>query len=157
MSAITPIASPSTIGGNALNFSFEGQNLSANDVSHISITGDFFSRSDRTFQVLGDKPTQVTFANVFIDPLFVADRDLAAHVTYNAATGKLEFQGRMSTQQRDFLLHPKVLTYKDGILNVDADGNPILAPAPFTADASAINALYANSQDIPASGLAFNV
>ena len=145
------------IGGNALNFSFEGQNLHANDVSRLTIAGDYFSRSDRTFATLGDAPMIATFDAIFSDPLTSANPDLGAHLTYNPTTHTLGFQGRMTAADRDFLLHPVgyVIDPLTELPKVDANGNPVLFPMTFTMDQAAINRLYANSQDIPISSLAF--
>ena len=57
------------------------------DVSRIAIQGDFFSRSDRTFAFLADAPSAAAFTRIFGDPIYIADADLAAHLTYNATTG----------------------------------------------------------------------
>src|SRR5258707_8663596 len=63
-----------TAGGKALNFTFEGQNLSANDVSYIRIAGDYTSRSDRTPVILADTASQITLNEIFFkDPLAVAN------------------------------------------------------------------------------------
>src|SRR6185369_4413606 len=51
-----PRQSDIAIHGDAINFTFEGQNLSANDVTHINIGGNFSSRSDRTFAELATDP-----------------------------------------------------------------------------------------------------
>ena len=151
-----------TVGGNALNFTFEGQNLSLNDASHITIGGKFFSRSDRTggtdgLGILSDSPSEAAFFHIFVDPLYLANQDVAAKVAYNSTTHTLVFQGKMTEADRQFLLNPYVLVLDP--FNVplrDNAGNLIYAHANFTADTAAINALYAASQDVPTSGLAYN-
>jgi hypothetical protein len=144
------------IGGNALNFSFEGQNLRVNDVSRLTIAGDYFSRSDRTFATLSDAPSVSAFNAIFSDPLTSFNSGLGAQLTYNPTTHTLGFQGRMTAADRDFLLHPVayLIDSLTGVPTVDANGNPVLYPMSFTMDQAAINSLYANSQDIPASSLA---
>src|SRR6185369_573700 len=92
-----------TVAGNALNFTFEGQNLSANDLSRIAIAGDFFSRSDRTLGTLSDAPTAASFFHIFSDPFYVANSEVAAKLSYNAATHTLIFQGKMTDTDREFL------------------------------------------------------
>lgn len=176
----SPKRSVITVYGDALNFSFEGQNLSADDgkdnatrkpfdpvpvdapaanYSGVWIKGDFFSRSDRTFTTLAGTPKdlQDAFFHIFQDPLYIADPDVAARLTYNPVTQTLGFQGRMTQANLNFLLHPLVRGYDQyGRPLFDAEFNPVLVPATFTMDAQALNDLYARSQDIPGSALAYN-
>src|SRR6266849_3314480 len=153
----SPKQTESAIGANALNFSFEGQNLRVNDISRLTIAGDYFSRRDRTFATLSDGPPVSTFDAIFRNPLTSANPDLGAHLIYNPTTHTLGFQGRMTATDRDFLLHPVayVIDPLTGVATVDANGNPVLYPMTFTMDQAAITSLYANSQDIPTSSLAF--
>jgi len=144
-----------SVGGNALNFTFEGQNLSAGDMSSIAIAGNFFSRSDRTSALLSDNPS--TFFHIFVDPLYLANPDVAAKLTYNSTTHTLVFQGKMTASDKEFLLHPYVLLldpFNNPVL--DASGNRVFVPANFTTDTTAIETLFSNSQDVPTSGLAYN-
>jgi len=146
-----------SVGGSALNFTFEGQNLSAGAMSSLAIAGDFFSRSDRTSGLLTDHPSEAAFFHIFVDQLYLANPDVAAKVSYNPTTHTLVFQGKMTASDKEFLLHPYVLLldqFNNRVL--DASGNPVFVPANFTADTMAIETLFANSQDIPTSGLAYN-
>jgi hypothetical protein len=141
-----------TIGGNALNFSFEGQNLSSDDVTRIAITGDYFSRSDRTFVILNSDPDLTVF-----DPLIAFNPDIATHLTYDPVTRKLGFQGKMSPTDLDLLLHPQVRALDQyGQPAFDESGNPLYVAAVFTTEVAALNTLYAGSQDIPSDSKAFN-
>jgi len=139
------------IGGSALNFSFAGQNLSPSDNTRISIHGDCVSRSDRTFEVLDAAPDFSVF-----DPQVSRSPELGARLTYDPVTHQLGFQGKMTPAERDELLHPQVYVLDvTGSPVLNAQGNPVLVPAVFTADTAAIEQLYARSQDIPTSALAY--
>ena len=147
----SPVQTTINVGGNTLNFGFEGQNLTANDQTSINIAGDLQSRGNRTPQQLSSPPNLAV-----LDPPVTVNPDLVARLSYNAATGELTFQGRMRADERDFLLHPLVHVldpYGNPVL--DAAGNPVVVPATFTTDSAAIKALYQNTQDIPSSGLAY--
>ncbi len=143
-----------TVHGGALNFTFEGQNLSPDDRTTLKIDQDYFSRSDRTFV----SPTDLKMENFILltDPLQAVNPDLGGRLTYN--NGQLIFQGVMTAAERDFLLHPVAyqLDPKTHLVALDASGNPIIGPVPFTTDSAAIQDLFARSQDIPTSPLARN-
>ncbi|HXI50638.1 MAG TPA: filamentous hemagglutinin N-terminal domain-containing protein, partial [Candidatus Saccharimonadales bacterium] len=157
-----------TIGGNARNFSFEGQNLSPNDVTSLHVTGNWFSRSDRTF-VVGtlNPPSGVILSPnrgildplaIFNDPLAAVSPDLGARITYDPVTHRLGFQGIMTSQERDFLLHPQIyqLDPLTRTRRLDSSGNFVVIPVSSPIDAAAVQSLYAESQDIPTSALARN-
>ena len=139
------------VGGDTRNFTFEGQNLTADDVTSLKITGDYLSRSDRTFASSTSDPDFTIF-----DPTITLNGPLGARLTWNPATGKLSFQGKMTEAERDFLLHPQVKQLDVfGNTLVDGDGVPISFPASFTPDAAVIQKLYADSQDVPQNSLAY--
>lgn len=142
------------IHGNALNFSFECQNLAASDVSHLVIGGDFTSRSDRTFVTVSDSPN----LDLLTDPILSANPQLGARLTFDPVTHRLGIQGIVSAADRDFLLHPVTYVFDPftGGPVTDANNNPVTQPAHFTTDTAAIQQLYQNSQDIPTSPLARN-
>ena len=150
----SPTAADIVVHGNALNFSFEGQNLSPGDTTTISIDGDYFSRSDRTFVTVSGNPDLA----LLTDPLLAVNPDLGARLTYNPVTHQLGLQGIMTAADFNFLLHPTtyVLDPVTGELKLDSQGYPVLAPATFTSDTAALQQLYQASQDIPASPLARN-
>ena len=170
----SPSRADIVIWGHAANFSFEGLNLSPDDgkdnalrnpfqgtpggdagknYSGIWIKGDYSSRLDWTFVHVSDIPNM----SVFLDSLLTSS-DLGLYLRYNKTTGILGFQGIMTDQQHDTLLHPLVyvLDPRTGKRALDAGGGYVTAPAVFTTDTAAIDALLANSQDIPTSGLAGN-
>ncbi|WP_160164651.1 filamentous hemagglutinin N-terminal domain-containing protein [Pedosphaera parvula] len=133
------------VGGNAQSFSFSGQNLSANDLTRLSITGDFLTRGRTTTVSLGDVPNALVF-----DPTQTMMDVLGAGLSYNPFTHQLTFNGVMTEDQRNFLLHPYVqaLDYL-GNRDFDNQGNPILVPVVYTRDTAAINRLYQLTQDVP--------
>ncbi len=140
------------IHGNAVNFSFEGQNLSPSDVTHLVIGGNYFSRSDRTFVTVTDTPNLAALT----DPVLSANPELGARFTYDPATHTLGLQGIMTAADLNFLLHPVtyVLDPNTQAPKVDDIGQPVTQPMTFTTDPAAIQQLYTASQDIPTSTLA---
>ncbi len=148
----SPEAADVHVHGNALNFSFEGQNLSRNDVTRLQVDGDLTSRSNLTFVGLQSTPD----LSVLTDPGITMNPGLGGRISYNPATHQLGIQGIMTAADLDFLLHPTVYVL-DPITHqqvLDAQGNPTFAPATFTADTAALQQLYAATQDIPSSPLA---
>jgi hypothetical protein len=142
------------VGGNTLNFAFEGQNLAANDTTSIIVEGNITSRGNRTS--VEDITTGETrpFKDV-LDPRFSLEPALTSRLVYDKDTHVLSFVGRMTEEQRDFLLNPQVRRHDDaGALILDANGLPIIDTVHF-ADASQVLALYNGSQDIPSSPNAF--
>ena len=143
--------------GSALNFSFEGQNLSANDITKINIAGDFINRGDPTsitWMSLGDSPSAALYNQIFNDPIFSAvqflDPHLFGRVYYNAATHQIGFQGIMTAADLNFLLNPRINLWEPLTGQAyDAQGNPITVPVNFTADATALNNLQYATADIP--------
>jgi hypothetical protein len=150
----SPEAADIHVHGNALNFSFQGQNLSPNDVTRLQIDGDFSSRSDHTFITLDSAPN----LNILTDPVLSMDPALGARLTYDPATHQLGIQGIMTAADLAFLSNPTsyVLNPVTGTREVDVNGNPIIVPATFTTDTAALQQLYTATQDIPTSPLAYN-
>ncbi|HVY70155.1 MAG TPA: filamentous hemagglutinin N-terminal domain-containing protein [Verrucomicrobiae bacterium] len=147
-----PKATEMTIGGNTLNFSFEGQNLSVNDVSKIDITGNFSNRGNRTSVTLSAPAMEGV-----LDSIYAANREIAPKVQYDPATKKLTFIGKMTAAELDYLLHPLVQLVDPNLgPQVDERGNPLYVLAVYTADEAGLRALYAATQDIPETGLASN-
>lgn len=146
------------VGGDAVNFSFQGQNLHANDVTQLHIDGDYFSRSDHTSVILQDDPTLALFNQIFNDPLLSMNPGLDARLSYDANTHTLTVQGILTEADLNFLLHPTtyVLDPTTGLPKVDAKGNPIVVSTTFTTDTTDLLQLYAATQDIPTSPLAHN-
>lgn len=154
---VSPEAAQVHIHGNAKNFYFEGQNLSANDTTMVHIDGDYFTRSPFTSVAISGKPN----LSVFTDPVLSTDPELGALLGYDPKSQMLTFQGYMTAQfdtkgvliggQLYELLHPQtyVLDPSTGKRQVDSQNNPILARATFSSDTTAILNLYAQTQDIP--------
>jgi filamentous hemagglutinin family protein len=142
------------IHGNAINFSFEAQNLAAGDVTQLRIDGDYFSRSDRTSVTLSSPPD----LTVLTDPVLSTTPDLGARLSYNSATHQLTVQGFLNPAELNILLHPTVyvLDPLTQAVALDPQGNPITSPATVTSDTAALNQLFAATQDIPRSPLAHN-
>ncbi len=141
--------------GNAVDFAFEGQNLSANDTTHLNIGGNYSTRSDFTSVTLSDSPSSQTFNNIFTG-LYAVDPTLASRLTYDAATPQLTIQGIMTAADLAFLLNPLVYVINPVThqVEVDANGNPVTAPATFTTDLGALQQLYTATQDVPTPSLA---
>lgn len=140
------------VGGNTLNFGFEGQNLSAADRTRIAIQGDFTSRNNRTVVTLNEAPDELA-----LDPTLSANPGLIAKLHYDPATRQLTFIGKMTAAEREFLLHPRVQLLDNNLIRqFDELGNPIYVPAVFTRDEAAIRDLFSATQDIPEAGLAYN-
>ena len=97
----SPSRTDMNIAGDAVNFSFEGQNLSANDVTRLQIGGMYFSRSDLTFETLADTPNLA----VFTDPFIAVNLAMGARLTWNPVMHLLGFQGMMTGADLDALLH----------------------------------------------------
>ncbi len=148
----SPEAADIHVGGNAVNFSLDVQNLSANDATVLDIAGDYVSRSDRTFVTLDDTPDLAALT----DPVLSMNPALGARLTYDPTTHQLGIQGIMSAADLAFLLHPTtyVLNPLTGGVTLDAHQNPVIVPATFTTDAAALQQLYTGTQDIPTSPLA---
>ena len=166
-----PCRSDLAVAGNVRNFSFEGQNLSAGDVSRLSIGGDYFSQSDRTVAIVASPivllkpddqdPLLSHLVNpegfAIFDSRITVNATVGSHLSYNPQTGKLVWQGVMTAADLAFLLHPQVYSWDPltGLRRTDEQGNLITVPAVFTTDAVALQQLFADSQDVPTSGLAF--
>lgn len=135
------------IAGDALNFFFTGQNLLAGDESRILIGGDLKNRSNLTSESLPSAPDFSIFdPHVYTRP----DLNIESRLSYNETTRKLIFRGRMTVDERDFLLHPVifVLDTADKPL-LDDNGRPITTIGHFS-DSKVIQQLFQDSQDVPA-------
>ncbi|MFM2294330.1 MAG: hypothetical protein RLZZ350_743, partial [Verrucomicrobiota bacterium] len=144
------------VHGNVLNASFEGQNLVANAPTRFLIDGNYFSRSDRTSIVLSDD-VAAAFERIFNDENQLLNSSLAAKLDYDAATHTLTYQGIMSAADLNFLLHPTRYVWDATTgQHLNPDGTLVVVADTFTHDATALNQLFAASQDIPASPLARN-
>ncbi|MDB6129585.1 MAG: hypothetical protein JWM04_692, partial [Verrucomicrobiales bacterium] len=133
-----------TIGGDALNFFYTGQNLRAVDVTEINIAGQYKSRGDRTAITVRNQLDLSIF-----DPHITINPELGAKLTYNPLTGQLIFQGKMTVDERNFLLNPQVkATDVLGNVRLDINGLPILTHAVF-ASAVTVNTLFDSTQDVP--------
>ena len=143
----TPMVATIEAAGDGYNFAFEGQNLHATDVTSITLGKDFKTRFDRTFVTVSGTPDLSIFS-----PDVAESPEVGSRLTYNAQTHQLSYQGKMTEAERDILLHPRVKTFDiTGAVLYDDQGVPIYKPAVLTADAAAINALYAATQDVPPS------
>ncbi len=143
----SPEAADIHVHGNAVNFAFQGQNLSASDVTQVQIDGDYSVRSDWTFVTLSDTPN----LNALTDPTLSLNPTLGNRLRYDPATHQLGLQNVMNQADLDFLLHPEVYVVNPitGQREVDGQGNPLIAPATFSTDTATLQQLFAGSQDIP--------
>jgi len=139
-------------GRNALNFSYDGQNLTADDVTSISVGGDIRNRSNRTFVTLSEDPNPL-----FFDHAWSANTDLLGKLTYDPLTRRLGFINKMQPGDLDALLNAKIRAVDEfGRFLTDASGNPVYADTVLTRDTAALHKLFDDSQDIPTTPLAYN-
>lgn len=148
----SPMAASMFVDGDVKNFAFEGQNLSINDVTTLTIGGNYSSRSDRTTQKLTDVPDLFVLA----DPTVATNPELGARLSYNDKTGELTVQGILTPDELAFLQNPTQFKINPATNDRDLglDGLPIVIPAHFSADFDGLALLAKNTRDIPASGLA---
>ena len=136
------------VAGDALNFFFTGQNLTDTDETRLTVGGNFRNRSDITSEPVTGLPDFSIF-----DPLVATrtDLNLASKLSYSLQTHQLTFRGRMTDEEHNFLLHPVVRSTDPltGRVELDQLGNPIVVAAHFS-DATVINQLFQDSQDVPA-------
>ena len=138
-----------TVGGDMINCRFDGQNLHAGDVTTINVAGAIRNRSEFTSVTVDTAPDFAVLAGAY-PPLIGSLSTLASQFYYDASAKTLTFQGRMTTEQLQALLNLTVQVYDaNGQPVLDANGNPLTKPAQFVS-ASALQSLFAASQDIPA-------
>jgi filamentous hemagglutinin family protein len=142
------------VGGDMINCRFDGQNLHAGDVTAINVAGAIQNRSEFTSVTISTAPDFTALADAY--PSLAGDlANLASQFYYDANSGTLTFQGRMTTEQLQALLNLTAQEYDaNGQPVFDANGNPVTIPAQFVS-ATALNSLYAASQDVrsdPSSG-----
>ncbi len=137
------------VGGDLLNSSYRGQNLSRSDATRIAVVGKAENRSDFSFIYLpaGVEPDLALLGSaVRVDP---SAPDISAYVRnilYNPVTRRLAVYGRMSAQVRDALLQMRVQVIDQyGNPVFDRDLNPVTRPAVFL-DPTCISQLYEVSQ-----------
>ncbi len=136
------------VGGDMINSRFDGQNLHDSDVTSISVTGDILNRNIFTSVTLATAPNFGVFDFVY-PPLIGSASGVQNQFFYNATTKVLTFQGRMSGDQLQALQNLRVRTFDQfGNPIMDGNGEPVTVPAEFIS-ASAIQQLYADSQDVP--------
>ena len=119
-----------TVGGDAYNFGFIGQNLSSSQTTSINVTGNITYRGDLTSGILSSAISSSVF-----NEILTGDPALAGTLRYDATTGTLSFVGVMGSATEQTLLNP-----------TDASGNVIFTGAQLTAWQTAITQLYAASQ-----------
>ena len=161
--------------GNMINSRLDGQNLHDGEVTSINVgqtakedmenRGLLDAATDSGLRVGGDILNRNEFTTALSSlPNFTALNSaaeqpgvitaagwsmLASRFSYDATTGQLTFQGRMTGSQLQALLSLQVPVLDGfGQPQFDALGNLITQPAQF-ASAAVINALYNNSQDVP--------
>jgi filamentous hemagglutinin family protein len=139
-----------TVGGNLVNSRFDGQNLRADDVTKLHVTGDIINRNEFTSVPLATKPDFSAFElGLIFPPLTGALAGLESKFFYDAKTKALTFQGRMTGDELQLLLNTPVIVF-------DSAGQPVVKPngEPETRLVATLprdiaNQLYAASQDVP--------
>jgi filamentous hemagglutinin family protein len=139
------------VGGNALNFSYEGQNLSSRDVTSIEIAGNYISELDRTTVTLSGAVN-----TLLLDPNYSCNPALSSRLSYDPVTGQLTLQGRLSETEYKFLQNPSLfLLDLTGKKVLDDSGSPITYATWFSGDTAKLATLNEKSQNVPVSALAF--
>jgi len=131
------------VGGDTLNFFFTAQNLLPTDTTIFNVKGNI-GYCQHWYAVTPNVNVDLSIfdATATSDPAL----NLRSLLTYYPEYGILTFTGKMTAEQRDYLLNPKVKKLKaDGTPVLDGSGNPVYVPAPFIS-ASLVNQLYAASQ-----------
>ena len=138
------------VQGNVVNTSFVAQNLRDSDVSRIKVHGDIINRNEWTFAFPTEVPDFDSLATVVDLGNSPVTLDAVKNkFVYTPTTGRLAFQGRMSSLELAYLsdLHFKTFG-PDGLALIDEAGNFITAPGVFLPPAI-LQDLYGRSQDIP--------
>jgi len=136
------------VGGNMINCRFDGQNLHSGDVTSIDVAGAIENRSDFTSVILGAAPDFAALASTY-PPLTGDVANLGSLFYYDAASGTLTFQGRMTTDEYQALLNLTVQEYDvNGQPVYNSSGDPVAIPAQFISP-SVLLALFNASQNIP--------
>jgi len=170
-----PKAAELNIVGNMINSRLDAQNLHSTDATTINVgqtaklnmekSGLLDPASDGSLKVGGDILNRNEFTSTAsTQPNFGALNSaaeqpgiitaagwslLASRFSFDAKTGQLTFQGRMSGSQLQALLNLQVPVLDAyGRPLIDAQGNPVTRPAQF-ASAAVLTALYNHSQDVP--------
>lgn len=138
------------VGGDMIDCRFDGQNLHENDATSINVTGNIENRSEFTSITVSTAPDFTVLLNAFpTSGETLTGTVMAALFYYDETTRTLTFQGRMTTEQLQYLLNLQVQTYDAGGQPIlKADGTPMTHTAEFV-DAATLNSIYAASQDIP--------
>lgn len=148
-----PMAADIRVGGDVVNFAFEGQNLSVRDVTSLVILGDYVSRSDRTFEVFSDEPDLQGLS----DPVQSLRPELGSRFSFDPLTHRVGVQGILTAADLSFLRAPTRYVV-DPVTQrpiLGPDGYPLVEATRFTADLAALERLASRTRDIPTSGLAF--
>jgi filamentous hemagglutinin family protein len=151
----TPKATVFTVGGDLINSSFVGQNLAPTDVTLLQVAGQIWNRNSWTFEPLATAPN---FA--LLQQIYPSISGLLSF-SYSAVTQRLAYDGRMSLDVLNALLNPQV--YVIDPLTQQPMTDPItglIVTQPTSAQfapADVLRALYAASQDVPASSAGYQV
>ncbi|MBI3870617.1 MAG: filamentous hemagglutinin N-terminal domain-containing protein [Verrucomicrobia bacterium] len=138
------------VQGNVVNTSLVAQNLRDSDVTRLRVHGDIVNRNDWTFAFPGDVPDMDLLATAVDPPNSQITLDgVKNKFVYTPTTGRLAFQGRMSTLELAYLsdLHFKTFGF-DGKPVIDDSGNFVTVPGVFL-PAPLLQDIYARSQDVP--------
>jgi len=124
-----------SVGGDANNFGFLGQNSSPNQTTFIKVAGKIAYRGDLTTS----DPLGTTLPPELLDPAVSGlPPELLSKLFYDAATGTLTFVGVMSQAEQTALLNA-------GYNVLDQNGD-VTGVVPVPLDPAVINKLYADSQ-----------
>ncbi|SPE62342.1 Filamentous hemagglutinin family outer membrane protein [Verrucomicrobia bacterium] len=93
------------VGGSTFNFGFLGRNLSPAQATTITVAGDITYQGDLT-----SIPVTEALPAALFNPALCTDAEVAAKLSYNAATATLSFIGQMTASEESFLLNPSVTT-----------------------------------------------
>ncbi len=130
------------VAGDTFNFGFLGRNLSPAETTSINVAGDITYRGDFT-----GVPSSEPLSSELLNPALSGDPEVAAKLSYDAATGTLSFIGQMTPAELSFLLNPSVVLLDQHGRPVLVNGQPELVPVTLdAAQLAAVQQLYAASQ-----------
>jgi filamentous hemagglutinin family protein len=150
-----PKATVFKVGGDLINSSFVGQNLAPTDVTLLQVAGQIWNRNSWTFEPLTTAPN---FA--LLQQIYPSISGLLSF-SYSAVTQRLAYDGRMSQDVLNALLNPQV--YVIDPLTQQPMTDPItglIITQPTSAQfapADVLRALYAASQNVPASSAGYQI
>jgi hypothetical protein len=176
---IVPEAAQINVVGNMNNSRFQGMNLHASDVTSITVGqaakinmenkgilnpatdgglkvgGDIINRSEFSYATISYAPPISDLELTYVESVnaLQAYLSLEHQLHYDPVSGKITFQGRMTSDQLAALTSLTIqLVDANGNPRFDSSGNPLLDTVHIL-DAATAQKLYDDSQSVPVSGI----